>query len=637
MTRASKHWLAIVILALVCLVPRYGVLALLQGEIDRSRAGLLDSPNVTPEQRLVELGTTVMLGSFRTALVSFLWYRADQLKQQREHIELEGVIRFIAKVQPTDIEAYCFQVWNMGYNVQYDASNVVEAWKWIKRAIDFGKEGVDRNPNHPKIWRLYFELGQIYFHRCATAVGARTAYFRKKVEEEEGRSPFDVAAYWFERAWKAGIRPDARRPNVHWLAMWAHTYARMATEAEEAGDVDEMIRDRNRAIELHELIMNYAVDGKKRFPEYERAGKDAVARLRRFIDLHQARRQADQFQAEGRLDDERRLRVRVAREWRNTIEKDPTGREAGRNVGRAADELESLLARVSDTKTQGQLRYEILETRYSAAHPQRRSKEAVDKLEAAVAVQDQRLAAMRSPQQLVRSKGDVRRNARIWHRIVSNLSSDRNRAQKALEALTRYDSILGLLAPGERRTAGKELWEYWLALINLTDIDAPLARRRVTEVATAAEKDLLLRCQAVVGLFNELGPLPPGVKPSANQARILSQVFGHTTVAHGSADTAVPSWAALLRKEEFYRTAAQMAEQHLRAIAEALETVADAAEHTFGEVDEVREKWDPRGFGPRARGIWRLLHEYNPRNLLYKEKSRRPVRKRRPRPRAHEH
>ena len=637
MTRPSKLWLAVVGLFLVCLAPRCGVLALLQGEIDRSRARLLDSPNVPPEQRLVELGTTVMLGSFRTALVSFLWYRADQLKQRREHIELEGIIQFIAKVQPTDIEAYCFQVWNMGYNVQYDASNVVEAWKWIKRAIKFGKGGVARNPNHPRIWRLYFELGQMYFHRCATAVGPRTIYFRKKVEEEEGRSPFEVAAYWFEKAWKAAIRPDARRPNPHWLAMWAHTYARMAREAEKAGDIDKMFRCRERAIQIHELIMNYTVNGRKKFPGYEKAGKDAVARLRRFIDLHQARRQADQLQAQGRSDDERRLRIHLAREWRKMLEKDPGNREAGRNVDRAADDLESLLGRTSDIKAQNQLKREILETRYSAAHPQRRSKKAVDKLAAAVAAQDKRLEAIRSPRQLVLSKDGIRQSARIWHRILSNLPKDKRRAQKALQAFARCDSILGLLAPDERPAASKELWEYWLGLINLTEIDAPLARRRIIEVATAAENDLLRRCRTIAELFNGLGPLPPGSKPSPNQARLLSQVFGHTTVVHELADTAVTSWAALLRKEDFYRAAAQTAEKHLRTIAEALETVVQATEHTFGKTDEVRTKWDPRGFAPRARGIWRLLHEYKPRNLVYKERSRRPTRKRRRRPHAHEH
>ncbi len=113
----------------------------LQDRIDEARRPLGGAGNLTAQGRLIELGSSVMLGSFKTVLVDSLWYRADVLKEQLEWAELDGVIRFIAKVQPTDVAMYDHYIWHMAYNVQFDAPTVVDAWRWVRRAIEFGPGG----------------------------------------------------------------------------------------------------------------------------------------------------------------------------------------------------------------------------------------------------------------------------------------------------------------------------------------------------------------------------------------------------------------------------------------------------------------------------------------------------------------
>ena len=87
----------------------------------------------------------------------------------------------------------------------------------------------------------------------------------------------------------------------------------------------------------------------------------------------------------------------------------------------------------------------------------------------------------------------------------------------------------------------------------------------------------------------------------------------------------------LLRKDKPYAQVAPVAEQHLAAAARALDALVQDG------LDQMRHPQDRRSLAAIARDLWRMLHEYDPENVTYKEKSRPPVSAARPRPSGHHH
>ncbi len=601
-------------LFLVGLVLTCGLLQLAQRGVDRSRQGLLATPDISARDRLIELGATVMLGSFRTIVVDWLWYRAAILKEQRQWVELDGVIRLIAKFQPTDIAAYNFQVWNMAYNIQYDAPTAAEAWKWVSKAIELGERGAERNRNHPNIWRLYCQIARVYWHRCAFLKDARARYFEKRVKEKLGKNPYLLAAEWFEKAWNAAPKTGANKANVHHLSMWAYTYDNLARELEKQGKIEEMIRWREEAIEKHRTIM-------REFPEYVETGQEAIADLRRLIHLHQDAQRADRLREKHNLAEETKLRLEITRRWSDVLRKNRFSEEARRNVNRSADDLESVLSRLTDPEQTKKVRSTILRTRYLAADPKFSSAEATKKLEAAVLPYDRQLGEAPSSPQLLRNKDIVRRISRIWHRIIANSPGNEKRARKAETAIKRYDSLLQLLPEAERKEQLDELADHWLTLLTSSDIDTALGRRRVKQAALRYEKRLLPLCPHLAAFLVVLAQRSKAGASAAIQKQMAGEISALTMQIHHLADKARDYWSALLQKDEPYADVAGVAERHLRTVAESLEKVIEAAEATLGSTTDVRNQRDPRSLVYWTRRIWRTLHEFDPRNVTYLQKA----------------
>ncbi|MFH1730531.1 MAG: hypothetical protein ABIF82_02630 [Planctomycetota bacterium] len=612
---------AFILMVAAGFVLAYACLWFLQGRIDKARTGLLRPGDQSARERLVELGSTVMLGSFRPIPVMFLWYRADQLKDRREWAELDGVIRLIATVQPTDVSMYEHYIWHMAYNIQFDAPTAVEAWRWVKRAIEFGERGARRNPNHPKLWKLYWQIGWTYYHRCGILPGERARYFEKQVIKEHGKGPFLVAADWFEKAWIAATQsPGAKSPNVHWLSTWAHAYGEYAKRLEEQGDIEGMITQREQSIAVHRKVL-------EKFPEYGEYADGKIKELQTLIRLHKGWGQAGELRKKGKLDGELKLRLRLAGEWASMLEQDPPGKELQRNVDRSADGLEDLAARITEPAAKADVLRRALDLRFLAADPRRRSAEAVEKLRAAVRPYDKNLDASPDAAGLRRNAALVEYVAAVWARIVANLPGDEKAAAEAEPNIRRYDRLFELLPPEQKIEHLPRLADHWYALIMSSSIDSPLARRRIAGAALSSELRLLPLCGDLARRIRRLPQLAAQGASRAEQQRAIFDVFELTPQAHMLAEPAGRYWLALLRKDKPYEDDAKEAERHLRAIAETLTDAAKAGEELLGYDDDAHDKRDPRSLSLPACSLWQMLHEFNPRNRIYLEQARRRPKK----------
>ena len=607
--RRAGRIIALVLVAAIL----FAAMAQVQRKITLSRTGLLSTDYISARDRLIELGSTVVLGCFRTVATNILWYKAANLKEKREWVELEGVIRLIAKVQPTEMDAYLFQVWNMAYNIQYDAPTVVEGWKWVEKALDFGQTGIERNPNHPELWRLYWQIGWTISHRCASVPDQRTTYFAEQIEKKYGKHPYLIAADWYQKAVQAAKAEQAREPNVRWLSMWPYAYSEYARLLERKGDVAGMLAMREEAIQKHHTLMRL-------FPEYEELGVPAAQRLETLIALHKKKELAEEFASRNDVENELKVRLELADQWTVIFKGEKFVPEVQRELDHATNALEQLIPKLDDTDERNRLAFKVLEMRYVAADPQMSSEDTVRKLVHAVSQFDPILERLDTPSELVNNQPLVQMAADVWARVIQNPVSDETYAKRTEQAIAKFDKLVKLLPPEEQMPLLPMLAQYWQALISSTELDVPLGKRRLVEIASARDSvmfPLLNEIERALTQFKEQGQ---SMDRQQRQA-VLGLVMSLSLRANELIGEAGLQWGALLKKNPAYANESAIAERQLRLLAESTERIGELAQDLLGRRSQVAPT-DPRSFAFRSSMIWQLLHQHDPRNILYLQKAR---------------
>ena len=144
---------------------------------------------------------TLILGGFRGPYVVWLWIRVEEEKRSKLYFDLIDRYTKIAALQSDYPQIWVFHMWNMAWNVSVQWQSPERKYQWIRRAIEFGTEGYRRNPRSAEIMA---EIGRIYSEKIGRAQEA--SYYRRRVWETEGRSPFLIAYEWYDRARKANDR-----------------------------------------------------------------------------------------------------------------------------------------------------------------------------------------------------------------------------------------------------------------------------------------------------------------------------------------------------------------------------------------------------------------------------------------------
>ncbi len=132
-----------------------GVLAGLRNENRLSQAVLGEIDPASESMKLATLG-------MRGVAANLLWERATRYKREHDWDSLAATLNQISKLQPNFISVWQFQGWNLAYNVSIEFDDYRSRYQWVKRGIDFYREGLRYNTEEPV---LDWEVGWTFGHK----------------------------------------------------------------------------------------------------------------------------------------------------------------------------------------------------------------------------------------------------------------------------------------------------------------------------------------------------------------------------------------------------------------------------------------------------------------------------------------
>ncbi len=152
-----------------------------------------------------------MIGGARGLVANWLWMQAQELQRQHEWDQLMASVDLITKLQPHFLSVWTFQGWNLAYNVSVEWDAPEDKYTWIKKGINFLKDGVAKNQKAPD---LLWDTAWTYYHKLGFADEAilfRGLFYRDPDDEGKefkvdpiSREPrldnFQVAKGWFTRS-----------------------------------------------------------------------------------------------------------------------------------------------------------------------------------------------------------------------------------------------------------------------------------------------------------------------------------------------------------------------------------------------------------------------------------------------------
>jgi hypothetical protein len=121
-----------------------------------------------------------LLGGARGVAANVLWTRAIELQRLHEWDKLSQAVNMITKLQPHFLAIWTFQGWNLAYNVAVEWDDPADKYEWIKKGIEFVKEGVAKNQKSPD---LLWDTAWTYYHKLGFADEA--VVLRKLVREDD--------------------------------------------------------------------------------------------------------------------------------------------------------------------------------------------------------------------------------------------------------------------------------------------------------------------------------------------------------------------------------------------------------------------------------------------------------------------
>lgn len=156
----KPYKLALLALALVLLV----VAGVQQQRLNRQRLEL-GLTRVAPLENAppVLAFTTVALGGFRGLIANLLWIRANDMQNEDRYFEQVQLSDWITKLEPTFVQVWLVQAWNMAYNISVKFRDPYDRWRWVQQGIELLRDqGIRYNPKEALLYR---ELAWFYQHK----------------------------------------------------------------------------------------------------------------------------------------------------------------------------------------------------------------------------------------------------------------------------------------------------------------------------------------------------------------------------------------------------------------------------------------------------------------------------------------
>ncbi len=131
-----------------------GKLAQLRNEYGLAQMNLGE---VDPASETIKLATLGLRG----IAVNVLWGQANKAKMKEDWTSLTAILEQLAKLQPNFITFWKFQAWNLTYNVSVEFDDFRDRYYYVRRGIEFLKEGERHNVDSPQLlWDLGWFIGQ---------------------------------------------------------------------------------------------------------------------------------------------------------------------------------------------------------------------------------------------------------------------------------------------------------------------------------------------------------------------------------------------------------------------------------------------------------------------------------------------
>ena len=156
-----------------------GKLAQLRDEYNLGQADLGDIDPTSEAMRMATLGA-------RGIAVSLLWNKANEFKKKEDWTNFRATVSQLAKLQPYFISFWRFQSWNLTYNVSVELDDVRDRFHYVKRGIEFLKEGTKYNRESPY---LLAELGWFIGNKIGKA-DERFEYRRMFKKDDDFHTKF---------------------------------------------------------------------------------------------------------------------------------------------------------------------------------------------------------------------------------------------------------------------------------------------------------------------------------------------------------------------------------------------------------------------------------------------------------------
>lgn len=173
--RTLGYKLVLVVLLGVCLI----VAGFSQHQLNQQRSELSVS-YLEPLQDAPPVLAFVVtsLGGFKGLVSSLLWFRVNELQNQKKYAELVQLTDWITKMQPFIPTVWTDRAWNLTYNISVAHPNPVDRWHWVYQGISLLRdEGLRYNPQEPL---LYHELSWHFQHKLGQNLDQHHFYYKQQ-------------------------------------------------------------------------------------------------------------------------------------------------------------------------------------------------------------------------------------------------------------------------------------------------------------------------------------------------------------------------------------------------------------------------------------------------------------------------
>ena len=126
--------------------------------------------------------TTVALGGFRGLIANALWIRANDLQMEDRFFEQVQLADWITKLEPTFVQVWLVQAWNMAYHISVKFKDAPDRWRWVQRGIELLRdEGLRYNPDDVL---MHQQLAWLYQHKMGANLDDAHMYYKRMWRDE---------------------------------------------------------------------------------------------------------------------------------------------------------------------------------------------------------------------------------------------------------------------------------------------------------------------------------------------------------------------------------------------------------------------------------------------------------------------